>query len=125
MNNASGSLLAQYTASDALANEVLAASADLRLEVTRIVICNTSGAGVAASLFHDDSGTSTFGTGTALLYAKQVPANDYLQIALTAALIAFFVASIKAYGWTAIAIGAAVVAAAHVLHRAAFGYWYH
>lgn len=77
--NASGQLLAQYTASDALANQVFQA-ANLRAEITRVVICNTSAGAVAASLFHDDAGGSTFNNTTALLFAKNVPANDYIEI---------------------------------------------
>lgn len=78
--NANGQLLAQYTASDALANLVLSSDANLRTEITRVVICNTSASPVAASLFHDDAGGSTFNTTTALLFAKSIPANDYLDI---------------------------------------------
>jgi hypothetical protein len=77
--NASGSLLAQYQAADASAASVLSADASLQIEVTRIIIANTSASGVAASLFQDDSGSASFTTATALMYAKSVPANDYLE----------------------------------------------
>lgn len=77
--NASGSLLAQYTALDAAANSVLVADASLQIEVTRIIICNTSAAPVAASLFQHDSGVS-YTVNTALMYGKTVPANDYIEV---------------------------------------------
>lgn len=77
--NASGTLLAQYTAGDSAANSVLVSDDNLQMEVTRIIICNTSASPVAASLFQDNTGT-TYATTTALMYAKPVPANDYLDI---------------------------------------------
>lgn len=70
--NASASLLAQYTAADALANEVFKASDSLQAEITRIVICNTGAGSANASIFHDDSGSSSFVAGTALLFAVPV-----------------------------------------------------
>lgn len=79
-NNASGSLLAQYSAADALANVVFTAPASLQVEVTRVIICNTSASPVAASLFHDDTGGAGLGTANALLFAKAIPANDYLDL---------------------------------------------
>lgn len=78
--NASGSLLAQYSASDALANTVFTAPSSLQVEVTRIIICNTSALAVAASLFHDDTGSAALNGTNALLFAKSVQANDYLDI---------------------------------------------
>lgn len=77
--NASGSLLSQYTAVDALSNTVLQAAADLQVEVTRIVICNTSAAPVACDLYHDDVGAG-YTVGNALLYGKSIPANEFLMI---------------------------------------------
>jgi hypothetical protein len=78
--NASGLLLAQYTAPDAAANSVLVADPSLQIEVTRIIITNTSASPVAASLFQDDSGGASFTTATALMFGKSVPANDYIEI---------------------------------------------
>lgn len=74
--NASGSLLAQYTAAGTAAATVITASATLGLELTKIVICNTTGSAAAASLFHDNSGAGTFDATTALLFGKVIPAND-------------------------------------------------
>lgn len=71
-NNASGALLAQYVAADALANEAFKASDSLQVEITRIVVCNTGAGSANFSLFHDDTGSSSFVTGTALYYAVPV-----------------------------------------------------
>lgn len=54
-------------------------TASIATEITKIVICNTTGAAANATLYHDDNG-STFDQTTALLYAKSIPANDYLII---------------------------------------------
>lgn len=75
--NASGFQLAQSRPSGTSAASVYTAS--IVTEVTKIVICNTTGSAAAASVFHDDDG-STFDQSTALLYAKSVPANDYIVI---------------------------------------------
>ena len=48
-------------------------------EITRVVVCNTTGGAVSASLYHDDDG-GTFDATTALMEAKSIPANDYLEI---------------------------------------------
>lgn len=76
--NASGTLLAQHSATTALAELAFQANAQLNVEVTKIVICNTTAGAIAASLFHDDTGSNNFVAGTALLFAKNIPANDYL-----------------------------------------------
>ena len=54
-------------------------TASVVTEITKIVICNTTGTAANASIYHDDNG-STFDQTTALLYAKSIPANDYLII---------------------------------------------
>lgn len=54
-------------------------TASVASEITKIVICNTTGTAANASLYHDDNG-STFDQTTALLYAKPIPANDFLII---------------------------------------------
>lgn len=76
---AAGSQLAQARPSNTSAGVAYTAPLDLRVEVTRVVICNTTGSPVAASLFHDDDGTS-FDQSTALLFAKPVPANDAIEL---------------------------------------------
>lgn len=77
--NVSGSLLAQYTAGDALANTVYTPPSNLRVEITRVVICNTTGGAGAASLFHDDDGT-TYNNTTALMFAENVAANSRVEL---------------------------------------------
>lgn len=47
------------------------------VEVTHIVIANTTGSPADASLYHDDDG-KTYSQATALLYGKAVSANDVL-----------------------------------------------
>lgn len=77
---AAGALLAQARPSGTSAVEGYAAPAQQAVEVTRIVICNTTGTAAAASVFHDDAGGDTFNETTAHRYAKSVPANDAIEI---------------------------------------------
>lgn len=50
------------------------------VEITRIVIANTTGSAADASVFHDDAGGSTFDQTTALYYQVAVPGNSTLTI---------------------------------------------
>lgn len=50
------------------------------VEVTLIVVANTTGSAVDASVFHDDAGGSTFDQTTALYYQVSVPGNSTLTI---------------------------------------------
>lgn len=77
MNFASGAQLAQTRPS--VTTAVNAFTAAMPTEITRIVICNTTGTAAAMSLYHDDDG-STFTADTALYEAKSVPANDSIEI---------------------------------------------
>jgi hypothetical protein len=77
MSAAAGSLLAQTRPSGTSA--ALAYTATLHTEITRVVICNTTGAAADASLFHDDSGT-TYNQTTALLYGTAIAAYSTLTI---------------------------------------------
>ncbi len=79
-NNASAALLAQYQASGAGAALLFQAHPELGVEITRIVICNTTASPVSFSLFHDDSGSSTFDATTALVFAKPLAANDFVTV---------------------------------------------
>ena len=79
MNFASGFQVAQSRPSNTTAASVY--TAPLPTEVTRIIICNTTGSAADASLYHDDDG-STFDATTALIESKSIPANDYLEIKL-------------------------------------------
>lgn len=81
-NNASATLLAQYTASDALANTVFTA-AGVQVEVTRVVVCNTSASPVAFSIFHDNTGSATHDATTALYFGKSLAANDSFTLEIT------------------------------------------
>lgn len=81
-NNASATLLAQYTAADAVANTVYTAQG-LQAEITRVIVCNTSASPVAFSLFHDNSGSVTHDATTALYFGKSVAANDSFTLEIT------------------------------------------
>ena len=78
--NAQGALLAQVRPS--VTSAVLGFAAQLRTEITLIVISNTTASAVNFSLYHDDNGT-TYDQTTALYYAVQVAANstELIQIA--------------------------------------------
>lgn len=78
---AASTLLAQARPSGTSAVEGYAAPSQQKVEITRIVVTNTTGSAANASLFHDDAGGSTFDQTTAVhAYAKAVPANDSLVI---------------------------------------------
>ena len=70
---ASGSQLAQSRPADSTATTAFTAS--IPTEITRIVVCNTTGTGADYSIFHDDDGT-TYDQGTALFYEVTVAANS-------------------------------------------------
>ena len=70
---ASGSQLAQARPSDSTATTAFTAS--IPTEITRIVVCNTTGSSAAYSVFHDDDG-STYDEGTALFYGVALAANS-------------------------------------------------
>lgn len=53
----------------------------LNLEITLIVVCNTTAAPAAFSIYHDDAG-STYSQATALYYGKVLAANDTVLIAI-------------------------------------------
>ncbi len=67
---AKGLLLAQFRPSSTGAE--LAFTASLATEVTRIVICNTSGAPANASIYQNDAGGGTYGAGEALLFGAPI-----------------------------------------------------
>lgn len=69
---ASGSQLAQVQATT---SETTAYTARLRTEVTRIVVCNTTGSAATYSIYHDDDGT-TYDESTALFYGVSLNANS-------------------------------------------------
>lgn len=74
-------LLAQARPAGTSAVEGYAAPSAQKVEITRIVVTNTTGTAANASLFHDDAGGSTFDQTTAVhAYAKSVGANDCLVI---------------------------------------------
>lgn len=70
-----GAQLAQARPASTDAAVLYSAPARQVAEITRIVIANTTGSAVAASLFHDDSGGGAFDQSTALLYQIEVRAN--------------------------------------------------
>ena len=75
---APGSQLAQIR--PGVTTAVTAFSADQQgHEITRLVICNTTGSPVNASIFHDDDGT-VYDQTTALEYATPIAANASLTL---------------------------------------------
>ena len=72
-----GSLLAQVQAS---ASASTAFTATLRTEITRITICNTTGNDRKFRLFHDDSGSATYGVLNALRYDQTASAHRSVEI---------------------------------------------
>ena len=79
MNFASGFQVAQSRPSGTSAVSVFTAT--MPTEITRVVVCNTTGGAVSASLYHDDDG-STFDATTALMEAASIAANDRIEIAM-------------------------------------------
>lgn len=77
MKFASGSQLSQSRPSGTTA--VSAFTALMPTEITRVIVCNTTGTAAAMSLYHDDNG-STFDATSALYEGKSVPANDSIEI---------------------------------------------
>ena len=78
MNNlAPGSQLAQVRPSGTTAETALT-TANLRQEVTRVMIANSTGSPVIGKIYHDDDG-GTFDAST-LIYSKSIPANDTKEV---------------------------------------------
>ena len=69
---ASGSQLAQTRPANT--STATAYTAKKQTEVTRFVICNTTGTASTFSLYHDDDG-STYDQTTALVYSASIAAN--------------------------------------------------
>ena len=76
---AAAELVAQTRPSGTAAVNALTAG-ELALELTLIVVCNTSASPADFSIFHDDAGGSTYDQTTALYYAQQLAANTSLRI---------------------------------------------
>ena len=74
---APGSLLAQIRPANTTAATAVTGSVQ-NTEITRIVICNTTGTAATFRLFHDDDG-STYDQGSALYYDKSIAANDTFE----------------------------------------------
>ena len=77
MKFASGSQLAQSRPAGTTA--VNAFTATLLTEITRIVVCNTTGTAAAMSIYHDDDG-STFDATSALYESTSIAANESVEI---------------------------------------------
>jgi hypothetical protein len=77
---ASGSLLSQVRPSGTSAvTAFTATSATKRIEITRIVVCNTTAVNESYSIYHHDTGT-TYDQTTALFYTTSVPAYTTVMI---------------------------------------------
>jgi hypothetical protein len=77
LNFASGSQLAQSRPGGTTAVSVYTAS--IRTEISRIIVCNTTGTAAALSIYHDDDG-STFDATTALYEGVSLAANATMEI---------------------------------------------
>lgn len=80
MYPAIGAQLAQSRPSGTSAVELYAAPSTQAVEVTSLIVCNTTGAVAKVSVFHDDAGGDTFDQTTALYYQSEVPGNSTLSI---------------------------------------------
>lgn len=80
MYPAIGTLLAQTRPSGTSAAAGFTAPSGQSVEITLIVVCNTTGSSADVSLYHDNAGGSTFDQTTALYYAAPVAANTTLTI---------------------------------------------
>lgn len=78
MTAAQGILLAQVAPSATAMAEILAAAGNPRMEITCIVVANTTGTAATFNLCHDydANGSPSFGKDNALWWDKSVPAND-------------------------------------------------
>lgn len=74
---ASGSQLAQSRPANT--STATAYTAVMPTEISRVVVCNTTGSASTFSLFHDDDGT-TYDQTTALYYAAPIAANTTVEI---------------------------------------------
>ena len=72
-----GSLLAQTRPSNTTA--ATAYTAVVHTEITRIVVCNTTGSAATYRLFHHNSG-STYDQTTALRYDVSIAANAFAEV---------------------------------------------
>lgn len=74
----SGALLGQSKPNGTTASTVYTASQ--RVEITRVVVCNTANAARQFSLFHDEAGTGSYSTTNALYYSQSLSANTTMVI---------------------------------------------
>lgn len=75
-------LLAQSRPANTTAATLIAAptaARGIRLSVTRLVVCNTSGAAATFRVFHDDDGT-TYDQTTALFYDCPIGAGETIEV---------------------------------------------
>lgn len=71
---ARSSLVTQISPSDASPN--LAHEANLNIEFTKIIVCNTSNAASSFSIFHDNSGNNVFDATTALYFNSPINVGE-------------------------------------------------
>lgn len=78
MTAAPAILVAQVAPAVMTMNEIFSAVGNPRVEITCIVVANTTGTAATFSLCHDydANGSPSFGKGNALWWDKSVPAND-------------------------------------------------
>lgn len=75
--HARGSLLGQIRPANTTATAIF--TCVVPIEISLVVVCNTTGSAAAFRLFHDESG-STYDESNALYWDKSVSANDTLFI---------------------------------------------
>lgn len=74
MSNASGTLLAQYTAGDAAVNNIYTAPTNMRIEVTRVQVVNRDAGAQIFELYHNNAGGGF--TNANMIAMHSIPATD-------------------------------------------------
>ncbi len=74
-----GAILAQSRPSDTTAVSAYSPASGVRTEITRVLVCNTTGNTPTFRIFLDNDGT-TYNQTTALFYDKSMSANDTTEL---------------------------------------------
>ena len=89
--------LAQLRPAGTTAVTAYAAPVVQNVEITRLVICNTTGTAANASVYHDDNG-STYDESTALRFGLNIPANDAVELAAEALGVGYVISGGGSFG---------------------------
>lgn len=79
MSNASGTLLAQFTAGDAAVNIIYTAPTNLRIEVTRILVANRNAGAQVFEVYHSNTGGG--GANSNMIIINSLAATDTFDFA--------------------------------------------